>query len=206
MTPRIPTLDPRAWLALGIVGAALAVRCLFVPAAGRVVTGQRTLKELTANISNAREMAARVAQEEAVLQQSQERYRLLERRVGTEQSVARILEALGAQAREHRLELVALQPRADDEEQDTLSFGPDLTLREIPLTLQLTGRYRHVGAFLGRLADQPFVASVKSLTMAKPETNSVQLSANLVLAVYLARPGAHDGRAGADRSRSPGAP
>jgi Tfp pilus assembly protein PilO len=65
-------------------------------------------------------------------------------------------------------------------------MGEGLTLREVPLTLQLTGRYRHIGEFLAGLAEEPFAVAVRSLTMARAETSRTQVRAELLLMVYLA--------------------
>ena len=106
------------------------------------------------------------------------------------QSVARILEDLSRLAGEHRLELVAVQPRAGEADQRVLSIGPELALREILLNVRLNGRFQQVGELLSRFPHGPFIASVESLSMIKPRADSPHVATDMMVAVYLAeKPG-----------------
>jgi len=154
----------------------------------RIGERRASLADLRIKTADTHLLAARLPDQERSLADAQVQYRSLERRAGGSQSVARILETLGQQAKDHRLELVAVQPREEEESEPLiLALGPEFTLQEIPLRLQLTGRYRQIGEFLGGLIHTPFISSVRELRMRKPEADSATLQADLVLAVYLAK-------------------
>lgn len=184
-------LETRQKLLLGgtaaLVVLVLLVRYAYLPVVARIGEHRASLTDLRVKTADADLLASRLPNEERALTEAQTRYRALERRIGEGQSVARILETLGQQAKDRRLELVAVQPREEDQAASrTLTLGPALTLQEVPLRLQLTGRYRQIGEFLGRLPDVPFIGSVQELKVTKPDATSAQLRADLVLAVYLA--------------------
>ena len=188
-TPRLQ-LTPAHTLLLTATGACtmavLVMRFLYIPLWGRVQERWTSLATLRVKMADARLSMERLPAEEAALTQAQERRQLLERRIGQEQSIARILEALGRQAKTHHLELVTMQPRADAHEEASVSLGPEIILRDMPLTVELTGRYRQLGEFLGELPSAPYVAAVKRMRITRPDLESPKLKADLVLAVYLA--------------------
>ena len=165
---------------------ALLVRVVYLPVVARIGDRRTTLDDLRAKIDDARALAEQLPGQERALEKVRQRYHALQSRVGDGQSVARILEALGRQAKSHQLELVAMQPREDDRAQRALTLGVGMTLHEVPLTLQLTGQYRHIGEFLGGLPDAPFIGSVRKLSVTHPQAGSAELRAELVLAVCLA--------------------
>ena len=173
-------------IAGGLTGVVLLARFLYIPLWGQLAQRQATLKSLHVKIADARLFMERLPIEEAALKDAEARRQALERRIGHGQSLARILEQLGQQARARHLELVSVQPRAGEREDHTVTLGPELALREVPLTLQVTGRYRQMGEFLGELPKAPYVAAVKSLHMTRPDPDSPKLNADIVLAVYLA--------------------
>lgn len=179
----------QTWL-LGVTGALLAlvlvVRFLYLPVIARIGERRATLTDFRVKIADAQGLAQQLPDQEKMLQRARERSSTLESRIAEGQSVARILELLSARAKDHRLELVAVQPRAEHNEPRILILGPEVTLREIPLNLRLTGRYRQVGEFLGELPTAPFLASVHTLVLTKPQADTTQLTADLALAVYLA--------------------
>lgn len=177
--------------ALGGITAALLiflllVRFIYLPVVARIGDRRTRLKDLQSKIADARGLTEQLPSQEAALQQVKTRYETLVNRIGKGQAVvARALETLSVRAKDHRLELVAVQPRESDGGQRTITLGQELTLREVSLTLQLTGRYRQVGEFLGGLADDPLLASVRTLGMAKAHTVGTTLRADVGLAVYL---------------------
>ena len=188
-------LGLRAQLMLGVTGAAvilvLAIRFLYLPALGRIGERRTTIQGLKVKMADAQALAAQRPAYEAALQDAEQRYQALEHRVGNGQSVGKILELLGAQAKTHRLELTVVQPAPDQlQAARAVTLGPELTLREVPLTLQVSGRFRQIGEFLGGLQEAPFLSSVRTLTMAKPQAESSLLRAELVLTVYVAERGA----------------
>ena len=183
-------LEPRQQLFLGGAGGVLALtfaaRFLFVPALAAIGARRATLRDLEVKTADAGVLISQLPQHQAALEQAQESYRaVVERRVGQGQSVARILDTLSRDAKAQRLELVTVQPRAGENEKRLVVLGPELTVSEVPLTLQVTGRYRSLGEFLGKLPDAPFLSSVRQLTVTKPNTVRAELRADLVLAVYL---------------------
>lgn len=183
-------LEPRQQLLLGGTAALVALVLMvfvYLPVVARIGERRVRLTDLRVKTADAHLLAARLPEEERALAETQARSRAFERRVVEGQSVARILETLGQQAKDRRLELIAVQPREEDQnEPRTLTLGPELTFQEVPLRLQLTGRYRQIGEFLGGLSHAPFMSSVRELRMRKPEVDSATLQADLLLVVYLA--------------------
>ena len=183
-------LTPRAQLLLGVTGGLVltmwAIRFLYLPLLGGIAGRRARLNDLAVKIEDARVLTAQLPQQQAALQQAMAAFQSVHGRVGESQSVARILEQLGLQATSYQMELAATQPRAADDHTPPIVMGPELVLREVPLTLQLKGRYQSVGEFLGWIADGPFVASVKKVFIHKPQAESTQLEADVILATYLA--------------------
>ena len=182
-------LEPRQqlWLgvAAGLVLAVWTVRFAYLPVLSRLSDRRSRVQELRVKRADAHIVMERLPAQEARLQTAQAQYRELERRVGRDQSPARVLEQLSEQAKRHRLELTAVQSQPGETASRLFTLGP-LTLREVPLTLHVTGRYRMLGEFLGALPQAPFLSSVRSLTVTKSDAEDTALQATLVLAVYLA--------------------
>ena len=183
-------LAPRYQLLVGITGglvlAVWAIRFLYLPLLGRIAEHRVRLRDLAVKIEDARVLTAQLPQQQAALQQAGATFQSAYGRVGDGQSVARILESLSLQAKGYQLGLTAAQPRTADDQSVPIIMGPELALREVPLTLQLKGRYQQMGEFLGWISDGPFVASVRRVSIRKPQADSVQLEADLVIAAYLA--------------------
>ena len=192
MVKRIPTLQLEAklqWLlglSVGLVVLVAAVRWLYLPAVAHLREQRAVLNDLRVKIADARVLAEQLSQQQAALTAAREDYQALRGRVGDRQSVARVLEALGQQAGRHHLELATVQPpRADGEEPLLVTIGSELTLRAVPLRVQLKGRYQEIGEFLGEFPGAPFLATVNSLSITKPHADALQLEAELTLGVYL---------------------
>ena len=187
-------LETRHKVMLGATGAAVALvlmaRFLYLPVMATVGARRATLTDLRVKTADAHVLAGELADQEQALAQARARHRAHQRRIGHDQSVGRILESLGQLAQAHRLTLVAIQEREEKLEElealEPIALGPELTLAGVPLTVQLKGRYRELGAFLGELIDAPFVSTVQELTIARTAKVGTTLEANLVLAVYLA--------------------
>ena len=187
--PKMPQLEGRSKLLLGVTGGLLVlvwvVRFLYLPVFANIGEQRAKLQDLNVKIADAQVLTQQFPAQQAALAQAREAYKALFARVGDGQSVARILEELSQEAKTHRLELSTVQPRSNEEDQGVLTVGPDLALREVPLTLQLKGRYQQVGEFLGRFPNAPFIASVRKFRMTKPQAESAQLEASLDLVMYL---------------------
>ena len=185
-------LGSRQQLMLGaagtVVSLALMARFLLLPGLTHLRERRGVLQELQVKTADAGTLVSRLPKEHAALQDVQGRSRALASRVGERQSVARILETLSRQAKAGQLELVTMQPRAGESGKHLLNFGPELTLSEVPLTLQVTGRYQALGEFLGQLSEAPFLSSVRTLSMTRPDAAHPELRADLVLVVYLRNP------------------
>ena len=183
-------LTPRYRQLLGITGGLVltvwAVRFLYLPVLGGIADRRTRLRDLAVKIEDARILTAQLPQQQTALQQATVMFQSAHGRVGEGQSVARILEQLSLQAKAYQLELAAAQPRTADHQAPAIVMGPELALREVPLTLQLKGRYQSMGEFLGWIADGPFVASVRKVSIRKLQADSTQLEADVVLAAYLA--------------------
>lgn len=176
-------------VALRLVGSVVViaglVRFFYYPVLARMMQQRAKIQELRIKTAEARTLAAQRPAQEAEFQRVQERYRALEQHIGTGQSIARILEALSDDAKRHRLALTAVQPRMESRGPRLLRLGPETVLREVPLSLQLTGRYRQIAEFLGGLNEAPFVGVVRTVTMTKAQSEGLSLKADVELAVYL---------------------
>jgi Tfp pilus assembly protein PilO len=173
--------------AVGLVALVWLIRYAYLPVIGRIGAQQAQLNDLAVKVADAKVLTEALPRQEAALREAQTRYRAFESRVGEGQSVPRILDGLGKWAKDHRLEVVAVQPRTADAVEPPLivAAGSGLTLRTTPLALRLKGRYRQLGEFLGKLSAAPFVGTVRKLTVRQPSSESAQLEADVVLAVYL---------------------
>lgn len=164
----------------------LLLRLGYLPVISRIGERRAALQELRVKMVDVQRVRVDLPKQEAALRRAEERYRTLEKRLGHGQSVARILEELNELAKHKRVQLVATQSSLDEREGDLVTLGPDMILREVPLTVQLTGRYRQMAEFLGALNGAPFIASVQRLHMTKAQRDGYALQADLALAVYLA--------------------
>ena len=175
-------------IALGATGALVLsvwlVRYLYLPVLARIGAQRATLHELTVKVADADVLAAALPDHQATLSDAESRYQALEKRVAG-QSLARILDELGRWAKSHKLEVIAVQPSPDAGTGAILQPGPQLRLRELPLTLKLRGRYRQIGEFLAKLPDAPFFGTVRRLYVRQPISESAQLDVEMVLTVYL---------------------
>jgi Tfp pilus assembly protein PilO len=173
--------------ATGLLAVALVTaRFLYLPAVNQIRQRQVALEELRVKMANVQHVQEELPRQEAAVRQATQRYRALQARLGEGQSVARILEELDGLAKSKRLQFLAKQSSAEDGQERRLTLGPEIALRETPLTVQLTGRYRQVAEFLGQLRQAPFVASVQQLSLTKIAGEGSRLQADLSLAVYLA--------------------
>ena len=187
-------LTTRQKLVLAGTGASvvliLLIRFLYLPVLGTIGERRAILKDLRVKIADVEVLRAQQAAHEAALVEAEVRYRDLKSWISRGESMPRILEALSRQARDDQVELVVLQPPAaegDAQEASvfTLRLRPGLELRQVPLHLTLTGRFFQIGEFLGTLADMPFVVSVQSIRVTKPEISSAKLRVEVVLPVFL---------------------
>ena len=172
-------------IAAGAVAVVLLIRLVYLPLGALLGARRAALQDLMVRIADTRMLASHIPQQEKALQDAEKRFQALKSRIGQGQSVARILDVLSQQAQDRRIELVAVQGRQDNNQARVLTWG-GVTLREVPLTLQLTGRYRQLAEFLGMLSDAPFVTAVRTLKFTRPQADSPKLQADLVLGVYLA--------------------
>lgn len=183
-------LETRTATILGAAAGGLLllalVWALYVPVIARIGRQRRTLTELRVKIDQARQLAQQPSATDAALEAVEARHRALQQRVMGGQSLARILESLSAQAKDHRLEFSAVQPEAEDEGRAAITLGSGPALREVTLTLHLNGRYRQFGEFLATLPQAPYLASVRRLTITRPVEGGSTLPADVALAVYVA--------------------
>lgn len=160
---------------------------LYLPLVSRIGEHRETVRNLEEKIVEARRSAQLLESEEAATRQARARYMALESRIGDGQSLARILESLHLLAAEDRLEVVAVQPKRVEGEQRELTLGAGIILREIPLTLELEGRYRQLVRFFEKLPHASLIASIHQLRVTGPEPSHAPLRAEVTLAVYLAK-------------------
>ena len=185
-----PRLDARQTLAAGlglaVVALFLSIRIVLVPIISGIASRRASIQELERLLTEARELQDQREAQERLLAQARSEYQVLQRRVGTGQSIARVLEALSQQAREQRLEITSLKPEMDGDDNAITELGPSVRLRKVPLSLSVAGHYRQVGDFLGQLAQGPFLASIETLRISKPSNATAKVQAELALSVYLA--------------------
>ena len=181
------TTTHKMWLELGglLVGALMMLRFMCLPLLSQLAHQQARLRAMTVEIEGGAALIAQADASNALLAQTQQRHQALAQRFGQESSLARVLETLKVQAQDHRVELVAMQPKASDAKPRTVTLGEGMQLREVPLIVHVTGRYRHIGEFIARLADEPFAVAVRSLKMVKAEGSRTRLRAELLMTVYL---------------------
>ena len=189
---------------VGVTCLAIAVLIyvLCQPLLGTLRQQRAGLQELRVKIADTRGLASRLPLEEVALRQEEERYRALEGRIDKKQSMARVIEMLRTQAKDYQLQLSAVQPPAKADALRTFAFGSETTLRETLLTLQMSGRYQHIGQFLRALLDQPFLIYVRDVTLTKAAVKEQGLQAELSLAVYLPERSGARARINTDDGRS----
>ena len=166
-------------------GAVLLLLSAALPMASRIRERQAQLLQLQARLTEAQALVDRRAQEERALAQARADVEAVSQRIGPDQSVARALELLTQRAKAARLEAVAVQPRAGEHAERHVRLEPGLLLREIPLQLGLSGRYRQIAEFLGALTDLPLVTSIERLALAKVAAGGRDVSAEVVVDLYL---------------------
>jgi len=172
----------------GCIGLVAMTVFVYVPLIEEIGQQKEMLQEITVKIANAKILNERLPKAEEKLQQAQERYRHIQRLIGKKASMARVLETLNVSAQEHHLELVAIQPRTNGE-QPVIQFGSNLIARQIPIHLQLTGRFRSIAEFLGTLPDAPFLAFLNELTMRKTQGGGNEIESEMSLIVLLGETG-----------------
>ena len=174
-----------AAMAGGLLAVVLAVRFLYIPVLARLASQRVTLEVLQGKTTEAQALIAQRSAQEESLKRAQAQSQRLESQVRS-QSIARILDRLSQQAKAHQLELTIVQEPVLEGTGGVVRFGPGLSLQEVPLRLQLQGRFRQVGEFLSGLRDAPFLAAVKQADIAKPsEPSGSILTTEILLAVYL---------------------
>lgn len=179
-----------AWITPVLWGVTMPVVAgfLYAPLMSRIGQRSAALRTLARQIAEAEALMGGLEEQERALQQARTLYRYVEERAGQGPTLARVLEHLSAQARDHQLELTSVQPQSEAGEARAFSLGASLTLREVPVRLTLTGRFRQLGEFLEGLSQAPFFSSLHTLTLAKESRDGAPLQMELLLAVYLAQP------------------
>lgn len=161
-------------------GAALVAVLVYPPLWRGIANSRQRLTELQRNITEAQGFTAEESARARRLERAKQQLAPWARRVGHGQSMARVLETLNARAQAHQLQVVAVQPRAVAAH----TAAGRLALREVPLELQVSGQYRQIGEFLGTLADAPFLADVRELSLSSPG-DAQALEARIAIVVYM---------------------
>lgn len=169
----------------GLLLMAAGVRGVYLPLFARIRVQQTQLREWQAKAAVAAQLLSQRGTQETALKQAQQASRALESRIGRTPSLASFLERLGQRAKGARLELVAAQPKDAAASPRLIALGPQMQVREVPLTLQLTGRYRGLGEFLAALDREPVLFSIRHLTITKAQAEGAQVQADLLLHLYL---------------------
>lgn len=182
-------LTPRHRLVLGLAGAAallvLLIRWVYLPVVGRIRDRAAAIRELRVKLADAQTVLSRLPAQEAAFQETSVRFGAFQARVGTDEALARILDTLRREAEREHLEFRANQLPTEDTAERAMRLGSTLVLRPVPVTLNLVGRYRSLGEFLGSLEHLPAVVTIETLSLShKPELHP-RLEATVQLAVYL---------------------
>jgi len=184
-------LELRHQLVLGITGLSvtlvLLVRFVYLPVIGQIRERMATWHDLRVKLADAKGLLPKVPAQEVAFQQVKAKASALQIRLGNGQALARILDALRARAQDLNLEFSATQSPPEGAPGNVMSLGPGFALREVPLELTVSGRYRNLGEFLGTLHDAPFIAAVQSLSVKSLPEDHPQLEARVNLAIYLAK-------------------
>ena len=183
----------RTPLIIGILGAGgliLVGVFGYWPLANRFHEQQEQLLQLETRLATAKRLEEEKSHQEQAMQGVEAQYQRLGRFFNVRESLVRTLEFLSQEAQAHHLELVMLQPSAEQHALRSVVLPSGVALREIPVTLHLRGRYRLLGEFLGRLTEAPFLISVRHMTITPPTASSAgRLEAECLLHVYLAQAG-----------------
>ena len=143
-------------------------------------------RELQVKVADARTLLPRLVEEEASLRQTRQQLDAALASIGSNESVARVLETLQHHAEVLHVEFSAVKSSEAEESGQPRALGGDLTLHEVPITVTLVGRSRQVGAFLGTLDGAPFLAQVQRLSVKRPSETSSTVQADMTLALYYA--------------------
>lgn len=182
-------LGPRHRVMLGLAGSALLflalVRWVYLPVVGRMRERIVAIQDVRVKIADARVVLPKLPAQEAASQEVTQRFEAFQRRVGTEEALANILETLRRDAERLHLAFQASQVPHEETAQRAMMLGPNMVLKPVPVTVSLVGRYRSVGEFLGGLAELPYVLRVESLSVKQPPDLQPRLEATVSVAVYL---------------------
>jgi Tfp pilus assembly protein PilO len=157
---------------------------LLLPAIGRLSRGRSALSEVRSRLAAAQALVEARAAHADALARARATYEPWEIRLGGDRSVAWVLEELTERANQRRLQLVAIQPKAEETPR-VLSASGGLTVRELPIHLRLTGRYQQLGEFLGAVRGSRFLGAVRRVAVAPREEGSAVLTGDVELLVYL---------------------
>lgn len=171
-------------LAAAVAGVLVAITALLVPAIGRLTRGRSALGEVRSRLAAAQAIVEARAAHADALARARATYEPWEIRLGADRSVARVLEELTERASQRRLQLVAIQPKAEETPR-VLSAGGGLTVREMPIQLRLTGRYQQLGEFLGALRGSRFLGAVRRVAVERHQEGGPVLTGDVELLVYL---------------------
>ena len=160
-----------------------AVRWGYLPLLSQIAQRRSAIHTLRVRLSDSEQLIGRLAEREAALERAKAASAAMEQRIGAGQPLARVLEAIGVRAKERHVELTSVQPGKIGR---WLQIDPVASFREVPVTMELTGRYRMLGEFLGDLTGMPALASVRSIRIMRSPEAGGALRAELVLSVYLA--------------------
>ena len=183
------SLTPRHRVVLGLAGAAallaLLVRWVYLPVVGRIRDRAAAIRELQVKLADVKDILPRLPAQDAAFQEASARFSAFQARLGTDEALARMLDTLRREAEHWHMEFRASQLSHEDVAKRAISLGPTLVLRPVPVTLNLVGRYRSLGEFLGSLERLPAVVTIETLSVSHTPELHPRLEATVQLAVYL---------------------
>ena len=180
--------ERRGWIMLGVYGLAGAVLlgALYAPAVARHHRVRAELQELRSRLLEADLVLPTLESRERTLVAAREQQRRLLVRAGSQRALSTAFAAMKAEAEQHGVQLQAQDFGGDLERARLLTSVPDLLLREVPVTVTLSGHYRAIAEFLGSWTAAPFLVSMRHLEMAPPERRGADLRAEVELSLYVA--------------------
>ena len=151
----------------------------------------RAHQRLTALRARAQETDVLIAQHDAYETAWQQQTRAVDDdpRLNPTQSLAEALTMLSSLATRDHVSLVVQQPPTTRAEL-RWQLAHTRTFRDVPLTLELTGRYRNIAEFLGALSEMPLLNAVRHITLDPKDalTATGGLRATVEVSVFVPQP------------------
>jgi Tfp pilus assembly protein PilO len=182
----LPRIRIRLWQQIGLASALAvcvllaAARMVYVPLWGNAAQNRAAAFDLQVKLSDAQSVTPLILEQERRLELSRLRVQELQSELGSGQNLARTLEQLDDCAVKAGVLMSLSQDAALPAPVDEV-----LSMQQVTVTVQVSGRYPQLGQFFNQLAQAPFVSRVRSLSVTRHEPSSSQLAATILLELLL---------------------